>query len=189
MAGPVPRSAPLGKRYIAGTMIEPAVVLEPIPAERAFVLANLFELYVHDFSEQLPIELKPSGKFEPAIDEGWWSRGDHFPFFIRRGDSLVGFALVRQGSRVSSATDVMDVAEFFVVRSVRGHGVGRKAAHALFTAFPGRWEIRVRETNVAAIRFWQGVAHGWLGRLVPFTPFTAGGVAWHLLELPVISAT
>jgi predicted acetyltransferase len=189
MAGPVPRSAPLGKRYIRGTMIEPPVILEPIPAERAFVLANLFELYVYDFSEQLPIELKPSGRFESQIDECWWSRSDHFPFFIRRGESLLGFALVRQGSRVTAATDVLDVAEFFVVRGARGRGVGRRAAHALFTALPGRWEIRVRETNVAAIRFWQGVANSWLGQPVPLTAFTAAGVAWQVLELPVIPAT
>jgi predicted acetyltransferase len=170
-------------------MNEPPIVLEPIAAERAFVLGNLFELYVHDFSEQVPIDLKPSGKFELALDERWWTRSDHFPFFIRQGERLLGFALVRQGSRVTAASDVMDMAEFFVVRGARGRGVGRAAAQALFAAFPGRWEIRVRETNAMAKRFWQGVAQSWLGQPLPFAPFSAAGVAWDVLELPVISET
>src|SRR3954470_1620920 len=69
MVGPVPRSAPLGKRYIADTVAEPLVVLEPIARDQAFVLANLFELYVHDFSEQVPIDLQPNGRFDRPIDE------------------------------------------------------------------------------------------------------------------------
>lgn len=170
-------------------MIVPQVVLEPIAAEQAFVLANLFELYVHDFSEQVPLELKPNGRFDLPVDDCWWNSGEHFPFFIRGQNSLLGFALVRRGSRVTDATDVMDVAEFFVVRGARGRGVGSSAARALFAAFPGRWEIRVRQSNVAAKAFWQGVARSWLGEPPPWQAFSRAGVDWLVLELPVISAT
>ena len=170
-------------------MIGPQVVLERVTPDQAFVLANLFELYVHDFSEQVPVELKPNGRFDLPVDERWWNSDDHFPFFIRREGKLLGFALARRGSRVTTATEVMDVAEFFVVRGARGQGVGRSAALALFAAFPGRWEIRVRESNAAAQTFWQNVAHAWLGRAAPRTAFAAAGVAWQVLELPVISAT
>jgi len=170
-------------------MIVPQVVLEPIAAEQAFVLANLFELYVHDFSEQVPLELKPNGRFDLPVDDCWWNSGEHFPFFIRSEGTLLGFALVRRGSRVTAATDVMDVAEFFVVRGARGRGVGRSAARALFAAFPGRWEIRVRQSNRAAIAFWQGVARSWQGEPPPWRAFSRAGVDWQVLELPVISAT
>ncbi len=44
----------------------------------------------------------------------------------------------------------------------------------------------MRETNLAAKRFWQGVAQSWRGRPLPFVPISAVGVAWHVLELPVI---
>jgi len=168
-------------------MIEPQVVLEAIAADQAFVLANLFELYVHDFSEQVPVELKANGRFDLPIDERWWSDDAHFPFFIHSDGRLVGFALVRRGSRVSAAVDVMDVAEFFVLRGARRRGVGRSAARALFRAFPGRWQVRVRQSNEAAKTFWQKVARGWPGEPVPWTPFSVAGVAWHVLEVPVIS--
>lgn len=162
-------------------MIEPQVVLETIAADQAFVLANLFELYVHDFSEQVPLALKPNGRFDLPVDACWWASAEHFPFFIRSEGNLLGFALVRRGSRVTGVANVMDVAEFFVVRGARGRGVGRSAARALFAAFPGRWEIRVRQSNVAAIAFWQSVAQSWRGVPAPWTPFASAGVDWQYL--------
>ena len=164
-------------------MIEPLVVLEPVARDQAFVLANLFELYVHDFSEQVPIDLKPNGRFDLPVDERWWSSGDHFPFFIRADGKLCGFALARRGSRVTAAADVLDVAEFFVVRGSRGQGVGKAAARALLTALPGAWEIRVRQTNVAAASFWRKVAASLVGEAVTVTTFSSAGVAWEVLRL------
>jgi predicted acetyltransferase len=166
-------------------MIEHQVVLEPVATEQAFVLENLFELYAHDCSEQVPLELKPNGRFALPLDDCWYSSSNHFPFLILGDGKLLGFALVRRGSRVTAASDVMDVAEFFVVRGARRRGVGRSAALTLLATFPGRWEIRVRQSNAAALAFWQGVARSWLGRPAPCTPFSAGGVDWHVLELPV----
>ncbi len=164
-------------------MIDPLVVLEPIARDRAFVLANLFELYVHDFSEQVPVDLQPNGRFDVSVDERWWDGGDHFPFLIRVGGKLCGFALVRRGSRVTQEVDVMDMAEFFVVRGERVKGVGTRAAHALFAAFPGRWEIRVRQSNVAAGRFWRKVAQRWADGAATVNAFAAKGVDWEVLRL------
>ena len=41
-----------------------SIALHAIARSDAPVLANLFELYVHDFSEWMPLELKESGRFE-----------------------------------------------------------------------------------------------------------------------------
>lgn len=164
-------------------MIEPLVVIEPIARDQAFVLANLFELYVHDFSEQVPLDLQPNGRFDLPVDERWWQSDDHFPFLLRVDGKLSGFALVRRGSRVTEQLDVMDVAEFFVVRGARGKGVGTRAAQALFAAFPGAWEIRVRKTNVAASKFWHKVAAGSAGRTPTVTAYSAKGVDWEVLRL------
>ena len=92
------------------------VVLEPCAQEQAPTLRNLFELYAYDFSEVVPLELNSDGRFDVGVGEHWWSSEDHFPFLIRHDHKLCGFALVRKGSRLTGASDVMDVAEFFVVR-------------------------------------------------------------------------
>jgi predicted acetyltransferase len=168
---------------IENLVTEQNVTLVPIDPAQAEVLSSLLELYVHDFSEQVPVELKPNGRFELPLDERWWTSADHFPFFVQSAGKLAGFALVRRGSRVTAETDVMDVAEFFVVRGLRRRGVGQAAALALFSRFPGRWEIRVRSTNTAAKSFWLRVARAWLGREAQSTPFVAQGVAWEVVTL------
>lgn len=163
-----------------------SVELELIPRERAATLANLFELYAHDFSEHVPLQLKPSGRFEQTPGENWWARADHFAYFINVADELAGFALVRRGSRAGGPPGAMDVAEFFVVRGMRRRGVGRAAAHALFQAFPGAWEIRVRHTNTAALRFWSGVVESYVDRCsgtpAARSSLRVDGTDWELLR-------
>lgn len=151
-------------------------MLEPITKTEAPTLRNLFELYAHDFSEFVPRDIGPNGRFDVPIDEEWWTIGDHFPFFIRHAGALAGFALIKRGSRLTDARDVMDIAEFFVVRGARGKNVGSSAAHALFTAFPGKWEIRVRRSNSTALAFWSRAVEKWLGRPVASTPFSTDGI-------------
>ncbi len=159
------------------------VALEPITRDQAPVLHNLFELYVHDFSEYVRIDLQPNGRFDVPLGDQWWARDDCFPFFIRSNGKLSGFALARRGSRVSAAPDIMDVAEFFVVRGARGRGVGATAALALFGMFPGRWEIRIRRANPGALKFWSRVTATWLGRPVVSEHFSSDGIDWDLLRL------
>lgn len=161
-------------------LTEPVVRLEPIARAEAPVLANLFELYVHDFSELVRVELKPHGRFDLPIDERWWSDPGHFPFFLRHGEELCGFVLARRGSRVSDDQTALDVAEFFVVRGARRQGVGRRAVHALLASLPGPWEIRVRRNNGAALAFWQRAL---APASVQVTSFEASGASWHLLRV------
>ena len=160
----------------------PRVVLEPITKEQAAVFQNLAELYAHDFSEHVPLDLKPSGRFDVSLGDRWWTDG-HYPFFIRSDENLCGFALVRRGSKFTGAMDVMDVAEFFVVRGARGKRVGAAVAHALFTAFPGGWEIRVRQSNAAALKFWSRAAEEWVGRPVASAQVSFEGVDWNVLRI------
>ena len=55
------------------------------------------------------------------------------------------------------------MAEFFVVRPLRGRGVGAAAARALFDRFGGRWEVRQTESNAPALAFWRAVIAAYTG--------------------------
>ncbi|HYP89639.1 MAG TPA: GNAT family N-acetyltransferase [Polyangiaceae bacterium] len=147
------------------------------------MLTNLLELYVHDFSEHVAVPLKPNGRFDVSLDERWWTADDHFPFLVLHRHELAGFALVRRGSRVTTDTELMDVAEFFVVRGARRRGVGLAAAHALFARFPGRWELRIRRSNAAAKSFWLRAAAALLGHDAELSSFSSQGVDWDVVRL------
>ena len=133
----------------------PEVVLEVATAHDAPVLSNLMELYAHDLSAVFSLELGPDGRFGYERLPLYWSEPEHrFPFFLRYGGRLVGFALITRGSPASDDPEDFDVAEFFVVRRYRRCGVGRRAAFLLWDRYPVRWIVRVSEGNHGGCHFW-----------------------------------
>jgi predicted acetyltransferase len=139
------------------------VVLVPASQRDESTLANLLQLYIHDFSEFLGTTPSEEGRFEYPALQRYWREATRTAFLIRAADALVGFALVARGSVLTGDPAVYDLAEFFVVRGVRRRGVGRAAAHEVFRAFGGAWEVRVRDFNVAARCFWRDVIGEYTG--------------------------
>ena len=131
---------------------------EATPAD-ATLLSSLLELYIHDLSAIFTdVELGEDGRFGyPKLGLYWSEPTRRFAFLIRCGGRVAGFALVTRGSPASSNPDVLDVAEFFVLRRYRRSGVGRRAASLLWRALPGEWTVRVAESNPAALEFWRDV--------------------------------
>src|SRR5450755_3396437 len=114
--------------------------LEVIPAsaEQQSILANLVELYAHDFSEFHDLELGEDGRFGYDSLPLYWSDPNRHPFLIRSEGKLAGFVLVKQ---VSSGNEmVWDMAEFLVVRKYRKRGIGAAVANNIWKRFPGKWE-------------------------------------------------
>lgn len=161
------------------------VSVEVVPASEADrqVLANLLELYIHDFSEFLNIEAGPDGRFGyPHLPLYWQEPGRH-PFLIRANGNLAGFVLVKRGAAHEANQPVWDMAEFFVMRRYRRLGVGTLAANAVLRIFTGAWEIRVLEANRAAQPFWRRTVSAFAGRDVEPAAAEAGGHAWRIFTL------
>jgi predicted acetyltransferase len=135
------------------------VSLDVASASDSLVLSNLLELYIHDMSEVFPhVALGADGRFGYRRLPLYWSEPDsRYPFLIRCDGRLAGFALATRGSPAATDPDVLDVAEFFVVRQYRRSGVGRQAAFLLWNTLPGKWTVRVLESNRGAVTFWTGI--------------------------------
>ena len=134
------------------------VALDVATPRDAVVLSNLLEFYIHDLSETFPVELGADGRFGYEKLPLYWSEPERrFPFLIRCGTRVIGFALVTRGSPVSEDPDAFDVAEFFVVRRHRRSGAGRRAAFLLWNRLPGSWIVRVSEGNRSGRPFWASV--------------------------------
>ena len=121
------------------------------------LLSNLLELYVHDMSEVFPhVQLGPDGRFGYSRLPLYWSEPDRrFAFLIRCDDRIGGFILVTRGSPAVPDPNVLDVAEFFVLRQYRRAGTGRQAASLLWQRLGGKWIVRVLESNAGALAFWR----------------------------------
>jgi predicted acetyltransferase len=156
--------------------------LEVIPAtaEQEPILANLLELYAHDFSEFHHLEIGEDGRFGYRSLPLYWSEPDRHPFLIRMDSKLAGLVLVKQ--EVSGNDAVWDMAEFFVIRGFRKRGIGTEAAHQVWGRFPGRWQVRVMETNVSARHFWAGAISKFAGEVIHPICIEKGDQCWALFS-------
>jgi len=123
-------------------------------------LANVYPFYLHDLSEFFDdcYELDEWGRWTPDYLPSWLEDGPDEPLILLDGGERVGLALVnRAPSRHLSPGFDFKMAEFFVLRRHRRHGIGQRAVRAIFERCPGRWEITELPRNATAIAFWRRV--------------------------------
>lgn len=146
--------------------------------EQQPILANLFQLYAHDFSQFHEVELGPDGRFTYNDLPLYWRGRHRHPFLIMVDRKLAGFVLLKRGSEVSKSDNVWDVVEFFILRGLRRRGIGTRVAHKIWQQFPGLWEVRVLESNLSARDFWKQAIERFTGEPTPSRPFQKDGDSW-----------
>jgi predicted acetyltransferase len=150
--------------------------------EQKPILANVLELYAHDFSEFHDIAIGEDGRFGCSSLPLYWNEPDRYPFLVRSGGQLAGLVLVKKGSEVSGNQSVWDVAEFFVIRGCRRRGIGTRTVHEVWMQFPGLWEVRVMQSNVSACRFWERAVSLFAGETIHPVRIDKGGERWNLFS-------
>ena len=163
---------------------KPAAHIEVIPArpEQEPILANLLELYAHDFSEFHDLELGRDGRFGYGGLPLYWSEPGRHPFLVRIDGKLAGLVFVKRGSEISNNESVWDMAEFFVLRGYRRRGIGTNVAHEVWKHLPGRWEVRVMESNVPARLFWARAISTFLDKVVNPVRIEKAGDCWQIFS-------
>jgi predicted acetyltransferase len=175
-------------RKAANCATIPMTTIELIPAapDQEPIVANLLELYVHDFSEFLDIELGEDGRFGYPDLPRYWREIDRHPFLVRIDRRWGGFALVRKGSEFSGNAGVWDMVEFFVVRRYRRLGIGTRIANEVWRRFPGQWEIRVMQSNDSARQFWKRAIEEFTGCEAHSSRVEKNGKSWTLFSFESI---
>ena len=100
------------------------VQIEPVCIGQKSVLRQMMELYLYDFSEFSHADIRENGYFGYAYLDAYWQEAGRFPFFIRADGRLAGFILVRSCSEHNALRDPHNIAEFFVLKKYRRHGIG-----------------------------------------------------------------
>lgn len=133
------------------------VTLTPATRQQAPILQNLMQFYIHDFSAFFVGtdrgDVDPDGRYGDYPLDDYWTDPARAAFLIHCDGVLAGFALVNDHAHSGQAVD-RNVAEFCVLRKYRGQGAGRIAAEALFSLYPGSWEVAVMRKNLKALAFW-----------------------------------
>jgi predicted acetyltransferase len=163
-------------------MLSARIEVVPAAPDEEPILANLVQLYAHDFSEFHDLELGADGRFDYKHLPLYWRDQDRHPFLVRIDGKLAGFVLVKRGSEISNNATVWDMAEFFVVRGHRRRGIGTGVAHQVWGRFPGMWEIRVMESNHAAHQFWAHAIAAFIGEAIQPVGVQRNGERWHLFS-------
>jgi predicted acetyltransferase len=156
----------------------PHIEVTPAVPAQAPILANLLELYLHDFSEFRRLEIGDDGRFGYPPLSLYWSEPDRHPFLLRVDGKPAGLVFVKRVLGMSGVDFVWDMAEFFIIRGCRRRGTGNYVAHEVWRRFPGLWEVRVMRTNIAAQRFWDEAIARFVGDTIRPVQIEKGGDSW-----------
>ncbi len=156
------------------------IELLPATPDQEPILANLLELYAHDFSEFHEIELGADGRYGYKHLPLYWREPDRRPFLVRVDGNLAGLVLVKRGSELSGNEAVWDMAEFFLVRRYRRRGIGTYVAHETWRRIPGLWEVRVMESNRSAHLFWERAISVFSGKTILSSRVEKDGKFWRV---------
>ena len=156
---------------------DPQIEIVPASLEQEPMVANLLELYVHDFSEFIECAIGPDGRFGYKDLGQYWTDPQRFPFLIYVEGQLAGFFLMRGILRADGV--VWDMAEFFILRAYRRRSIGTQVAREAFARFPGAWQVRVLESNKPACAFWGRAVRAFAGEDAALDQINADGRRWN----------
>ncbi len=138
--------------------------------EDAYMIKNLYPLYLHDisaFDGALPNRHGLIGETEDVttlleqgeVQDAWWKKsGKLFPYLILVNGCPAGFNLVAAQPCLPEGIEAdFEVHEFFLVHAYRGKGVAEQASIEGFDRHRGKWEVVTYPTQSRAIAFWRRV--------------------------------
>ena len=143
-------------RFNAEVGVELVMKLELVKAtiEQKAIVSNLLELYAYDFTEYCDFDIGADGFYGYADLPKYWTDPDKYPFIIYIDGKIAGLVLVQRGSPIDYKSDVWDIAEFFIMKKYKRHGIGIAVAIKIWEQYKGPWEVRVLEANHVACSFW-----------------------------------
>jgi len=123
-----------------------------IPASAADrpVIDRLIQLYLYDMASDRPFAICDDGRYAYDLLDRFWQH----PYLFRADGQIAGFALVIDDCPITGTAPCWFMAEFFVLRSARRHGLGTSMLDASLARHAGRWHIATQLANTAADAFW-----------------------------------
>ncbi|MGD9593108.1 MAG: GNAT family N-acetyltransferase [Candidatus Berkiella sp.] len=131
--------------------------LLPASLEEYPIIQNMGRFYVYDMSQFFTLDpewkMPSNGLYECMDFKKYWQSDNTWPFILRFQEELAGFVIVdKKGSDIHID---YNMAQFFILRKFKNHGIGMHIAQRCFDKFTGVWEVMVLPGNFGAHQFWQ----------------------------------
>lgn len=119
-------------------------------------LAVMVNTYLQEHCLHQQVRMGPESVEDYIYFPEYWREKGRFPYFIKAGDKIGGFVLVRT---VFEKNDFFyQVSDFYIEPALRRQGLGKNSISSLWNKYPGRWELQVLAPNVTAKEFWSNCA-------------------------------
>ena len=146
------------------------VEFRPVRPEERTRLWNLFQKFLYEMTNYYDNPIDEDGNIQYGWFDSYFEDSGRLALFLESEGQTVGFALLNRHSHLGEELDHA-LAEFTIFPAFRRRGLGLEAARALFTRWPGRWEVKYHEKNAAARTLWTTAAAPWRPRTTPYAEF------------------
>lgn len=133
------------------------IKLTKIESKDKSILQNLFQLYMHDITASLPMDVNEHGLFEYNYLDYYFTEENRYAYFVYVEDKIGGFILVDDDFMVldeQKDSPCYNLSEMFILNAYKKRGVGEVVARQIFDMFKGYWEVRPVPKSEGAKRFW-----------------------------------
>lgn len=132
--------------------------LKQIGKHNLKTLENLFQLYIHDISKELPWDCNENGIFETYSLQDWLKNNQNFGYFVYVQDKLAGFVMVDKEFKVlTNKNNNYNLSEIFILNNYKGKGLASSVVKKIFEMYKGNWECRPVPKSISAQTFWEKV--------------------------------
>ena len=146
--------------------MENNIKLVRIESKDKSILQNLFQLYMHDITASLPMDVNEHGLFEYNYIDCYFTEENRYAYLIYIDNKIGGFALIDDEFMVLDKkrnAPCYDFSEMFILNSYKKKGYGDKIVKQIFDMYKGNWEIRPVPRSEGAKRFWLKVVKSYTG--------------------------
>lgn len=137
--------------------MEENVKLIRIESKDKSILQNLFQLYMHDITASLPMDVNDHGLFEYDYIDYYFTKDNRYAYLIYIEDKIAGFVLIDDEFMVldkQNNAPCYDFSEMFILNAYKKKGYGEIVVNKIFDMYKGNWEIRPVPRSEGAKRFW-----------------------------------
>ena len=137
--------------------MEEKIELKKIEAKDKSILQNLFQLYMHDITASLPMDVNEHGLYEYNYIDYYFTEENRYAYLIYIEDKIAGFVLIDDEFMVLDSEKTKpcyDFSEMFILNAYKKKGYGEIVVKRIFDMFKGNWEIRPVPRSEGAKRFW-----------------------------------